>query len=165
MRWRAKQLSSFYVSRIEEDRELSAADIAAMLQESSKALAARIRKSAATLTGTPPYWGARSRELSAMIRQIGTPHAFVTHSAADIQWPDLHVHMPSHPDPGATEAERQRFNYKSINENPALAAWWFQRRSRFGSTLSSNRYTTSLTGGTGLSGNTVAQAMYTPSSG
>ena len=99
-----------------------------MLQESSKALAARIRKSAATLTGTPPYWGARSRELSAMIRQIGTPHAFVTHSAADIQWPDLHVHMLSHPDPGATEAERQRFNYKSINENPALAAWWFQRR-------------------------------------
>ena len=99
-----------------------------MLRDSSKALAARVRRSAAKLTGTPPYWAARSRELSAMIRQIGTQHAFVTHSAADIQWPDLHVHMPHQPPPGASEPERQRFRHKSINENPALAAWWFQRR-------------------------------------
>ncbi|EIW68980.1 hypothetical protein TREMEDRAFT_62696 [Tremella mesenterica DSM 1558] len=36
MRWRAKRLSGFYVSRNDEDRALSAADIAAMLRRSLK---------------------------------------------------------------------------------------------------------------------------------
>ena len=128
MRWRAKRLAGFYVSRNEEDRELSAADIAAMLVEPSKALAARVRRIAATLTGTPAYWSKRSKELSIMIRQIGTPHAFITHSAADIQWPDLHMHMPNRAAVDSTEAQRQRINARNINENPAIAAWWFYRR-------------------------------------
>lgn len=63
-----------------------------------------------------------------MIRQLGTPHVFITHSAADIQWLDLHAHMPCQAPSTATEAERQRVNSKNINGNPALAAWWFQRR-------------------------------------
>ena len=48
--------------------------------------------------------------------------------SADIQWPDLHKHMPNQPQPGATEAERQRVTARNINENPALAAYWFYRR-------------------------------------
>ena len=128
MRWRAKRLAGFYVTRNEEDRELSAGDIAAMAQETAKQLATRVQRQASTLTGTPPYWAARSRELAAMIRQLGTPHAFITHSAADIQWPDLHKHMPGSIPDGATEAERQRINSRNINENPAIAAEWFYRR-------------------------------------
>ena len=64
-----------------------------------------------------------------MIRQIGTPHAFMTHSAADIRWPDYHEHMPNRAPNTATESERQRLNAKNItrNENPAIAAWWFCR--------------------------------------
>lgn len=128
MRWRAKRLSGFYVSRNEEDRALSAADIAAMVSDPAKQLAARVRRSAATLTGTPPYWAQQSRNLGAMIRQLGTPHAFITFSAADLQWPDLHAYMPVQAQPTATEAERQRINAKNVNENPAIAACWFYRR-------------------------------------
>jgi ATP-dependent DNA helicase PIF1 len=90
LRWQTKRLAGFYVSRNEEDRQLSAGDIAELLDGSSKQLADRVRRQAATLTGTPPYWAARSKELAAMIWELGTPHAFITVSAADIQWPDLH---------------------------------------------------------------------------
>ena len=128
MRWRAKRLANFYVSRNQEERELTAGDIAAMLEVDNKELASKVRKSAASLTGTAPYWAKKSQELAAMIRQLGTPNAFITHSAADIQWPDLHRYMPNQAPRDATEAQRQRINGTNVNENPALAAWWFYRR-------------------------------------
>lgn len=128
MRWRAKRLAGFYVSRNEEDRALSAVDIGAMVSDPAKQLAARIRRSAATLTGIPPYRAQQSCNLSVMIRQLGTPHAFITFSAADMQWPDLHTHMPEQARPDMTKPQRQRINSKNVNENPAIASYWFYRR-------------------------------------
>ena len=37
-------------------------------------------------------------ELDAMVWNLNCPHLFFTFSAADIQWLDLHVHMPDFPD-------------------------------------------------------------------
>ncbi|RXK41116.1 hypothetical protein M231_01519 [Tremella mesenterica] len=128
LRWQARSLSTFYISRNKEDAEFDAAAIQELSRDDAKTLAKRVRRYAATLTGTPPYWAARSRELQAMIRQLGTPHAFITHSAADLQWPDLHRHMPSQPSLDATEQQRQKVNRQNVNDNPALAAWWFYRR-------------------------------------
>lgn len=63
-----------------------------------------------------------------MVKQLGTPHAFITFSAADIQWSDLHCHMPhASPMPG-DERTCQRLNRQRLNDNPAIAAWWFQHR-------------------------------------
>lgn len=128
MRWRAKRAAGFYVSRHDEDRGMVAADFADLLEGDARELAARVRRHAGLLLGTGPYWGKQSRNLQAMIRQLGTPHAFITHSAADIQWPDLHAHMAGQSNTNITEAERQRHNALNINKNPAITAWWFQRR-------------------------------------
>jgi hypothetical protein len=57
------------------------------------------------------------------------PHLFFTVSAADIQWPDLHQHMPAHPgEPPESEQEAYRIKMANLNENPAIAAYYFQKR-------------------------------------
>ena len=57
-------------------------------------LADRIARLAEQLRGIRPYWQARRRGLMAMVKDLKCPHVFVTASAADIQWKDLHRHMP-----------------------------------------------------------------------
>src|ERR1700748_1531780 len=61
------------------------------------------------------------------IRQIvGLPVFFLTASSADIQSPDLHQHMPDYNIHALETAESYRTCYKNLNDNPALAAYYFQ---------------------------------------
>lgn len=41
------------------------------------------------LRGTPAYWEKTTRDLFAMIRQLGTPTFFCTFSAAEMRWPEV----------------------------------------------------------------------------
>ncbi|XP_078786332.1 uncharacterized protein LOC144981283 isoform X1 [Oryzias latipes] len=41
------------------------------------------------LRGTPAYWHKTTRDLYAMIRQLGTPTFFCTFSAAEMRWPEV----------------------------------------------------------------------------
>ena len=92
-------------------------------------LAARIARLADQLRGTRPYWQARRRELMGMIKDLKCPHVFVTASAADVQWKDLHHRfMPRKVSPDSTEHDRMRLFSTNLNENPAIAAYWFQKR-------------------------------------
>jgi ATP-dependent DNA helicase PIF1 len=94
-------------------------------------LAQRIARRGAVLPGTRPYWSDASRKLKAQIRDPNckSPHLFFTVSAADIQWPDLHQHMPAHPGtPPETEQEAYRIRMANLNDNPAIAAYYFQKR-------------------------------------
>jgi ATP-dependent DNA helicase PIF1 len=96
-------------------------------------LAQRIARRGAVLPGTRPYWSAASRKLKAQIRDPNckSPHLFFTVSAADIHWPDLHQHMPVHPGPppeNENEQEAYRRRAASLNDNPAIAAYYFQKR-------------------------------------
>ena len=68
-------------------------------------LAARVAHLADQLRGTRPYWQARRRELLGMIKDLKCPHVFVTASAVDIQWKDLHRFMPRTVSPDTTEQE------------------------------------------------------------
>ena len=106
---------------------MTVADIEQLLRGSAKQLADIVRQTASTLQGTILYWSKKSRELQAMIRQIGAPHAFITHSAADLHWPDLHQHTANPPRPTVDETTRIRNNWQNLNENPALTAWYFYR--------------------------------------
>jgi hypothetical protein len=63
-----------------------------------------------------------------MIKDLGCPHLFFTFSAADIQWLDLHHHMPHQVPQDAIEAERAKIFNQNLNENPGIAAYWFQKR-------------------------------------
>jgi len=85
-------------------------------------LAARIARSADQLRGTRPYWQARRRELMGMIKDLKCPHVFVTASAADIQWKDLHHRfMPRKVSTDSTEQDRMRLFSTNLNETPAIA--------------------------------------------
>ncbi len=64
-----------------------------------------------------------------MINMQGTPHAFFTLTAADLQWPDLHAHMPVEievPEGDARALRRQR--RLALNTNPNLAATYLDHR-------------------------------------
>src|SRR6266496_1114972 len=87
-----------------------------------------VSRAGANLHGTRPYWLDRRKELQAMIKQLHCPHLFLTFSAADVQWPDLHRHMPSQAPPNATDQERVRIFNQNLNENPGIAAYYFQKR-------------------------------------
>lgn len=94
-------------------------------------LAQRISRRGASLPGTRPFWSDASRRLKAQIRDPNckSPHLFFTVSAADIQWPDLHQHMPAHPGaPPQDEQEAYRIRMANLNNNPAIAAYYFQKR-------------------------------------
>ncbi|CAJ1085629.1 uncharacterized protein LOC117832690 isoform X2 [Xyrichtys novacula] len=41
------------------------------------------------LRGTPAYWDKTTKDLFAMIRQLGSPTFFVTFSAAEMRWPEV----------------------------------------------------------------------------
>jgi hypothetical protein len=127
MRSRSKSASRFFVKRNRQHEPLTAQDITEMLELDAERLAAKVTRWGAHLRGTPQYWKARAKELEQMVRQIGPPAIFLTLSAADLQWPDLHRHLPA-PPPNLTEALRQRHNSRSLNDNPAVASWYFQQR-------------------------------------
>ena len=57
-----------------------------------------------------------------MIDKLGMPTVFFTHSAADGQWPEL-AHLICKDSP-----ENSSSRSKAINENPAVADWFFYER-------------------------------------
>ena len=94
-------------------------------------LAQRVARRGSVLPGTRPYWSDASKKLKAQIRDPNckSPHLFFTVSAADIQWPDLHQHMPNQPEvPPESEQEAYRLRMANLNDNPAIAAYYFQKR-------------------------------------
>jgi hypothetical protein len=99
MRHDAKKASRWFTTTHKDDKELTIPEIKQMLEENdAKGLADRVAHAADSLPGSRPFWTKTQRDLIAQIRspECGTPHAFVTFSSADIQWPDMHRHMPNH---------------------------------------------------------------------
>ena len=87
-------------------------------------LAARVAHLGDQLRGKRPYWQARHRELMWMIKDLKCPHVFLTASAADCQWLDLHRQMPGPTlPPNSTEQAWMRHCSTNLNKNPAIAAY------------------------------------------
>jgi len=76
-----------------------------LLARDAVRLADHVARLAEHLCGTRPYWQACRCELMAMVKDLKCPHVFVTASAADIQWKDLHHYMPQTVTEDATEQE------------------------------------------------------------
>ena len=60
-----------------------------------------------------------------MVDTFSLPTIFVTHSAADLQWPNL-ARLMSPSDPDSSACRRQ-----SLAENPAIADYFFHERIRY----------------------------------
>ena len=57
-----------------------------------------------------------------MVSTLGLPTIFFTHSAADLQWPELaELIYPDDPDSSSS-------CNKALQENPAISDWFFHHR-------------------------------------
>ncbi|KAL9617667.1 MAG: hypothetical protein Q9160_007542 [Pyrenula sp. 1 TL-2023] len=67
-----------------------------------------------------------------MVQALGAPATFVTFSAADLQWPDLHRFIPEmlSTAPRDKEGEQTRLQLyrRNLNKNLYIAACWFYIR-------------------------------------
>ena len=82
----------------------------------------RVLHYASSLRGTQQYWFRQRSRLISMVDTLGLPTIFFTHSAADLQWPELaHLICPEDPNSSASRIQ-------AVNDNPALADWFFCHR-------------------------------------
>lgn len=97
MRQRAAGSARFYVSKSSGLRDLSREELATALEE-DESLLPHIVRQGSSLTGTRPFWRNKGNSLQATARFLspGASPAFLTFSAADMQWQDLHRHFPGY---------------------------------------------------------------------
>jgi ATP-dependent DNA helicase PIF1 len=128
-RARSRSQSKIFIKQQHDAEKLTAADIQIMLQEGDQQLVSKMLRYAAKLRGTRAFWLARRHELMDMIRAGTSPHAFFTLSAADLQWPDLHRHMPNSVEEPTNDPRvaRQRRRI-ALNKNPHIAAAYLDQR-------------------------------------
>ena len=123
MRWRALQVGRIYIKQHPYDAQLSVQDLKEMVGQQGERFSKRVIHFGNTLRGTSAYWfRQRSRLISIVVDALGLPTVFFTHSAADLQWPELAELMC--PDDPTNPRNRQ----KALIENPAIADWFFYQR-------------------------------------
>ena len=93
-----------------------------MVGHEGEAFSNRVLHYAASLRGTRQYWFQQRSRLIAMVNTLGLPTIFFTHSAADLQWPELaNLICPDDPE---SSSSRNR----ALQENPAISDWFFHHR-------------------------------------
>ena len=122
MRWRALQAGNIYVRQHAKDAQLTVQELKDMVGVEGEAFSSRVLHFATSLRGTSPYWYKQRTRLIAMVDTLGLPTVFITHSAADLQWPELaRLICPEHADDRSTRSQ-------AVVDNPAVADWFFYQR-------------------------------------
>ena len=124
MRRRATRSARFYVSKSFGLRDLDRDELAEALLADDTLLSQIVRQSS-MLTGTRPYWRNKSGSLHVQARFLspGTSPVFLTLSAADMQWRDLHRHFPgSSSAMGLNESAGRRFAWVGVQGHPHIIA-------------------------------------------
>ena len=93
-----------------------------MVGREREAFSNRVLHYASSLRGTRQHWLKQRGRLISMVDTLGLPTIFFTHSAADLQWPELAQLIC--PEDSDTSLSR----IKAVNNNPALADWFFYHR-------------------------------------
>jgi hypothetical protein len=130
MRRRAASAARFYVSKASGLKDLSREDLATTLLI-DESLLPQIVRQGSNLTGTRPFWRNKSNSLQALARFLspGTSPVFVTFSAADMQWQDLHRHFPNYSDIASADNRTLRtFIWDKVQENPHVVAHYLVLR-------------------------------------
>ena len=93
-----------------------------MVGRQGEAFSSRVLHFASSLRGTKQYWQRQRSRLLSMVDTLGLPTVFFTHSAADLQWPELaRLICPNNPDSRTALT-------KAVIDNPALSDWFFYHR-------------------------------------
>lgn len=128
-RQRTHSQAKIFVKQQHNAGRLTAAELKVLLEQGDRHVANNMIRYGAKLRGTRAYWHARRNELLDMIRIKGAPHIFFTLSAADLQWLDLHRHMPREiPTPAGDDAAARRQRRLALERNPHLAASYLDIR-------------------------------------
>ena len=122
MRWRALQAGRIYIQQHPGDAQLTVDELRDMAGREGEAFSNRVLHYAASLRGTRQYCFRQRGRLISMVDTLGLPTIFFTHSAADLQWPELARLIC--PDQPGTPSSR----IDAVNNNPALADWFFCHR-------------------------------------
>jgi len=130
MRRKASNSARFYVSKASVLKDMSREELAEALS-TDETLLPHIIRQGSELTGTRAFWRNKSNGLQALARCL-SPNAspvFVTLSAADIQWQDLHQHFPGFADvEAANDTVRHKFVWDQVQNHPHLIAHYLLLR-------------------------------------
>jgi ATP-dependent DNA helicase PIF1 len=122
MRRKASTAARFYVSKTSGLKDLNREELTDALL-SDDTLLPQIVRQGSNLTGTRPFWRNKSNHLHAQARFLSSDMSpvFVTFSAADMQWHDLHRHFPNFPDISlANDSTRHKFIWDQVQDQPHL---------------------------------------------
>ena len=122
MCWRALQAGRIYVRQHPHDARMSVEELRDMVGREGEAYSNCVLHYVASLQGTRQYWFKQRSRLITMVDTLGLPTIFFTHSAADLQWPEL-AHLICPDDPECSSSRN-----KAVLENPAIADSFFYHR-------------------------------------
>jgi ATP-dependent DNA helicase PIF1 len=130
MREKTRAASRFYTSKSPELRDLNRDELVELLQTDSSILPNVVRQGS-QLRGTRPFWRAKSNNLQAHARFLSSEMSpvFLTFSAADMQWPDLHQHFPGYS--RATDGDYhmlREFVWDGVQNQPHIVAHYLLLR-------------------------------------
>ncbi|EDN09817.1 predicted protein [Histoplasma mississippiense (nom. inval.)] len=81
------------------------------------------------LRGTRPFWAMKRQQLQEYVKNLQSPHLFLTLSTADYHWDDLMRLLPNYENwKNGTSSERIKIFRENICDNPAIVAHWFHLR-------------------------------------
>ena len=121
MRHCALQTGRIYIHQNPHDGHLSLDELREIVG-SSESFSNRVLHFGASLRGTRQFWLKQKSRLIAMVDTLGLPTVFFTHSAADLQWPELARLL------GVEDTDSSSARSKAVIENPCLADWFFYHR-------------------------------------
>ena len=130
MREKTRAASRFYTSKSPELRNLSRDELVELLQTDSNILPNVVRQGS-QLRGTRPFWRAKSNSLQAHARFLSPEMSpvFLTLSAADMQWPDLHKHFPGYSTAADGDYHMLReFVWDGVQNQPHIVAHYLLLR-------------------------------------
>ena len=117
-----KQTGRVYVKQHPGDSHLSLDELRDMVGRQGETFSNHVLHYASSLRGTKQYWYQQRSRLLSMMDSHGLPTIFFTHSAADLQWPELaHPICPEDSNSRSSQA-------KPVIENPAMSDWFFYYR-------------------------------------
>ena len=132
MRRKANSSARFYVSKASGLKDMTREELTDALL-ADQGLLPYIVRQGSQLTGTRPFWKNKSNSLHAQARFLSpsTSPVFVTFSAADMQWQDLHRHFPGSTDlAAADDRTRRTFVWDGVQRNPHIVAHYLVLRLR-----------------------------------
>jgi len=131
MRRKANLSARFYVSKASGLKDLSREELTDALLADGGGLLPQIVRQGSDLTGTRPFWKNKSNHLQAQARFLSPSMSpvFMTFSAADMQWQDLHRHFPGYAELGdADDRTRRAFIWDGVQNNPHIVAHYLSIR-------------------------------------